>query len=314
MNVLRNAPRLALALVAVGAMVGRAPGQSGYGVDASMRLHAFDLATPGVASSIGFLPFLPEGIDFRPSTDWLYAIDVGPNTTQLYRVSTSTAAVTPVGVGFASAGSVGGVSYDLTTARSFGFDFNPKTVQGDGSIRIRLTADNGANLRLNDTTGAIAAVDGPLTYAASDPNFGAPPTIGGSAYINNFAELASAGGVTTLYDIDHGANRLVTQIPPNSGTLNTVGPLNVDPSELLGFDILTNLGVAPTNVGYAALSSGGIYRLHTIDLATGVAGPGVVSQYGFEGGLAVVPEPATLALGILGSLGVLALALRKRAS
>ena len=98
---------------------------------------------------------------------------------------------------------------------SFGFDFNP-TVD-----RIRLTSDARQNLRLNPDTGATAAVDGALTYAAGDPGAASTPRIVGSAYTNSVA-----GATTTqLFDLDAGRDALVLQNPPNNGTLVTVGSL-----------------------------------------------------------------------------------------
>ncbi|MGQ0600060.1 MAG: DUF4394 domain-containing protein, partial [Anaerolineales bacterium] len=61
---------------------------------------------------------------------------------------------------------------------------------------------------------------------------------------------------------------LVTQNPPNDGTLNTVGALGVNASELAGFDIQARSGMA-----YAVLTapSATVSRLYTINLATGAA-------------------------------------------
>jgi len=58
----------------------------------------------------------------------------------------------------------------------------------------------------------------------------------------------------------------VTQNPPNNGTLNTVGALGVDTSDVVGFDI-TN----PGGTAYAALRVGGNSQLYTINLTTGAA-------------------------------------------
>lgn len=224
------------------------------------------------------------GLDFRPATGELYALG---SSNRLYTINTTTGAATAVGGPFASP--LNGVE--------FGFDFNP-TVD-----RIRLTSDNGQNLRLNPNTGAIAATDANLAFAAGDPNFGSKPNVVGSAYTNNFA----GAGSTTLYDIDSNLNALLIQAPPNDGKLSFVGNLGYNISSLVGFDIIG------ADTAYAAFTLEGDFRsaFYTINLATGAA-----TQLGAIGGtalqvrdIAVLPEPASLlALG----LGLLAIRKRRR--
>lgn len=287
-----------------------ASAQIAYGVNSDGLLFRFDVATPSVVSEIGFLPFVPEGIDFRPSTATLYAIDIGPNTTQLYTVDLATAAPTAVGAGFSSSG-VNPGAYDLTGNQTFGFDFNPTTLQADNSMRIRLVSSSGENLRLNSSTGQIAAVDGDLIIPPE-----ASPFVDAAAYTNN---VASMGGTTALYDLDSRNDDLFLQNPPNAGTLVTVGPFGVtiDAQPNMGFDILTLNGAdiplavftrpdAPTG-GVAPLGS---YLLYDVNLATGATTNGRLvgpadNPYDFSGGFALVaiPEPQTAALAALGVLG-----------
>ena len=87
--------------------------------------------------------------------------------------------------------------------------------------------------RLNPNNGALAATDGTLTYATGDPNAAANPNVVGSAYTNSF----NGATTTTLYGIDSALDILVTQNPPNAGTLNTVGALGFNTSDAVGFDI-----------------------------------------------------------------------------
>jgi hypothetical protein len=138
---------------------------------------------------------------------------------------------------------------------SFGVDFNP-TVD-----RLRVTSDADQNLRINVDTGA-ATVDGALAYAAGDANAGQDPNVAGSAYTNSMAGATT----TTLYGIDSARDVLVTQNPPNNGTLNTVGALGVDAGDAVGFDIAPN-----GNTAYAALTVDGASQLYTINLTTGAA-------------------------------------------
>jgi hypothetical protein len=277
--------------------------QTAYGVDGNFTLFSFDVTNPATATTIGNIGFLPEGIDFRPGTNTLYAIDVGATTTQLYTIDVATAAATPVGAGFPSSG----VDYNLTGNQSFGFDFNPKTLQGDNSMRIRLTSTNGENLRLNSSTGQIAAVDVDLNIQPG----GAAPFTDAAAYINNIPE---AGGVTILFDMDVRNNSLYTQSPPNNGTMNLVGPFGVTivVERGIGFDVYTDPNDVDTTIGgdaaYAVLEregvSGGAYLLYNVNLATGAITNGVLVDGGrnFDGGFAIstgIPEPATVALAAI---------------
>jgi hypothetical protein len=291
--------------------------QTGFGVDAQGNLFSFDVTAPGPIpiTPLGNLGFVPEGIDFRPSTNQLYAIDVGATTTQLYTVNTANGAATPVGAGFAT--TVAG-SYDLSGNQRFGFDFNPSTLQGDTSMRIRLVSTNNDNLRLNSSTGLVAVVDTDLLIPPSSS-----PFVDGVAYINN---IANAGTVaTTLYDMDSRNDRVYTQVPPNNGTLvDNVGPFGagIDVNAGIGFDIYTDpLSVDDTiggDTGYAVLTrddtDGGAYFLYLVNLATGATTNGKAFAVGtstlFTGGFAVaplpIPEPASAMLVLVAALAILA--------
>jgi trimeric autotransporter adhesin len=218
----------------------------------------FNPGQPGMINSVRFITGLSKGenvvgIDFRPATGQLYGLSTA---NRIYTINPSSGVATPVGAG------------PLATAlsgQSFGFDFNPT------SDRIRTASDADQTLRLNPNNGALAAVDGTLAFAATDPNAGQNPNIVGSAYTNNFSGSTS----TTLYSIDSNLDALVTQgsvggapVSPNTGQLFTVGKLNVDTSDMVGFDI------APaTNAAFAALTPPGARasNLYTINLTTGAA-------------------------------------------
>ena len=288
-----------------------AAAQTGYGVDANFTLFSFDVTAPATSTTIGNVGFLPEAIDFRPGTNQLYAIDVGAATTQLYTINIANGAATPVGAGFASTG----VDYNLTGNQSFGFDFNPKTLQADTSMRIRLISTNGENLRLNSNTGLIAAVDVDLSIA---PGTAAPFT-DAAAYINNIPEV---GGTTILYDMDIRNNALYTQVPPNNGTMNLVGAFGAGIGNVqrgIAFDVYTDpLSVDATIGGdsaYAVLERPdapingplGAYLLYHVNLATGSISGGALVDGGrnFDGGFAIapgVPEPSTFALAAMAAM------------
>ncbi len=221
-----------------------------YAVTTTNLLISFNSSAPGsILSSIAITGLQAGetvvGIDFRPLTRQLYGLG---STSRLYTINLTTGAATAVAAPFTPA----------LNGTAFGFDFNP-TVD-----RIRVTSNADQNIRLNPNNGIVAGVDTALAYAAGDPSFGVNPNVVGSAYTNNFVGATT----TTLYDIDSNLDILVTQNPPNNGTLNTVGALGVNTSDLVGFDIsrVSSTAFASLTVPAAATSA-----FFTINLTTGAA-------------------------------------------
>lgn len=178
------------------------------------------------------------GIDFRPSNGELYALG---SSSRLYVIDLGSGVAMPVGSGPFSPALEGD---------SFGFDFNP-TVD-----RIRIISNTGQNLRAvpnigTAASGTVAFVDGSLAFATGDANEGTAPFAVAAAYTNPDRDTATG---TTLYNIDSALDLLVSQNPPNAGTLNTIGGLGVNTNDLAGFDI------SVTNMGYAALMESGKSR------------------------------------------------------
>ena len=237
---------LLLAWTAQGASAQMMTGDKVYGLTGTDRLVSFNRMAPEkILSDVPITGLRPGetvvGMDFRPATGRLYAIG---STSQVYTVMLRNGMATPVGVPFTPA----------LTGTSFGVDFNP-TVD-----RIRLVSDAEQNLRLDPNTGATAATDLPLQYAAGDPNEGTDPNVVGAAYTNNVAGATT----TVLYDIDSGVNALVRQDPPNNGTLVTTGPLRLMTTGVVGFDI------APGYGALAAMQPEGMKsKLYKVNVTTG---------------------------------------------
>ena len=216
---------------------------------ANNHLVSFDASTPGtLISDIPLVGLAPSdsvlGIDFRPSTGQLYAMVDDGAAQRMVTIAVSTGAVRPVNAANSTATPAG---------TAFGVDFNP-TVD-----RLREVSDADINLRLNPTTGALAATDTSLSPS---------PNVVHVAYSNNYPGVTT----TTLYGIDSLTDSLVMiggangSPSPNGGVVTTIGPLGVAIGDLGGFDIHY-----AANVAYAALQVGGASQLYTINLATGAA-------------------------------------------
>ncbi|CAA9230108.1 MAG: hypothetical protein AVDCRST_MAG42-1081 [uncultured Chthoniobacterales bacterium] len=228
-----------------------------YVLTSGNRLLTVDSATPGTVTKNVQITGLQSGetlhgMDFRPATGQLYALG---STARIYLIDENTGVATVSSTLTADAADMTAPFAGLDGTR-FGVDFNPVP------DRLRVVSDTDQSLRINVMTGATTT-DGNLAYAASgDPNSGANPNVVGSAYRNAF----SGALVTELYGIDSNVDVLVTQDPPNAGTLTTDGPLGVDTSDAVGFDIS-----GLTAQAYASLTTGGTTNLYTINLDSGAA-------------------------------------------
>lgn len=239
-------------------------GQAIFALASNNNLLTFDSNLPGTIRTAVAITGVAAGqtlvgMDFRPATGELYAL--GYNATngesQLYVINKTTAVATVVGTA--------PIQLSLGSGSAVGFDFNP-TVD-----RIRVVAANNANYRLHPVTGAIAATDGNLAFAAGDLNAGKNPAVGTGAYTNSFHTSTS----TTLYTIDDSLAVLLTQNPPNNGTLNTVGGLGINLNLL---DLSTDLDIyydfaAKANLAFLAANTGALAfdGLYSLNLTSGVA-------------------------------------------
>ena len=203
-------------------------------------LSRFDTGSLGVVSSVPVTGLQSGetlvGIDYRPADGQIYGIG---STSRIYLLNIVTGTATQVG----TAGQF------TLNGTAFGTDVNPVS---DG---IRSVSNTEQNLRLSPINGTLSGTDTSLTPAGN---------VVAAAHSNNFAGATT----TTLYDIDSAAGTLLTQNPPNSGTLATVGSLGLGTNlnQAIGFDIAGENGVA-----YATITTVGISRLYTLNLATGAA-------------------------------------------
>lgn len=292
-----------LAWVAVAALALPAQAERIYGLTNLQELVTFDSDVRTVTATTPLAGFSITGeilvsIDVRPATGELYGLS---NQNNLYKINPLTGMRTQVG-GTLSVAPLGNLK---------ALDFNP-TVD-----RIRLVSSGGPpnNLRVHPDTGAVVMTDGTLAFNAGDANFGDTPAVVNAAYTNSIAGATT----TTLYNIEAFNDVLTTQIPPNDGKLNTIGPLGFDvvtSGGFTGFDISGATGrayLAGNSLVSGGLTANSLYQVH---LATGAASLlGAVS--GVNGtfrdlAVAPVPEPASLALMALTSVALVNLVARRR--
>lgn len=183
------------------------------------------------------------GIDVRPADGMLYA--VGADGT-VYTVDSAGKAT---------------MKSKLETMLKPGtwatVDFNPV------ADRLRIIGNDGTNLRANVDDGKVTT-DGMLKFAETDMHKGEKPNVVAGAYINS----VKGAKETALYDIDGTIGGLLKQTPPNDGVLGAVGKLGVK-AEQAAFDIWSD----GNGKNEAWLMVGD--SLHSVDLATGKAGPAI---------------------------------------
>jgi len=180
------------------------------------------------------------GIDVRPADGALYAVTQDGG---IYTVDAKTGAATMKSK----------LSETLKTGVTVTVDFNPV------ADRLRIITSEGVNLRVNVDDGKVI-VDGALKYKDGDAQAGKTPNVIAGAYTSSSNPKP---GATALYDID-AAGHLLSQAPPNDGTLNTVGMLGIKLDGPVAFNI-----VAKGEDNAAWLVTGN--TLYSVDLKTGKA-------------------------------------------
>jgi hypothetical protein len=281
------------------------PSLVGYGVNFNGDLFKFDMDNPSNVTLIGDIGFVPAGIDFRPGSRELYALQIGSSLSQLYRIDIDTAVATRVGADFTSVGT--GYNLNLGPDSVYGFDFDPKSLQPDGSMRIRFASSYGYNMLLNSKSGQIQTINRVHRFANSFND----TWVEALAYTNN---IPAASGKSDLYAIDSRLIDLYLMNPVADGNLNLIGPVDDGVTSIANvqLDIFTDPNDTDPGIGgdraFLALNrsaQAGGNRVYDLNLSTGAISNGrsvgpanfVVN---FRGGFAVlpVPEPSTLVLAL----------------
>ena len=238
---------LALAVAAPSAAQAQVAAPSpAFGATANGRLVSFTLENPFNATSRKITGLAAGdvivGIDERPVGGALYAVAKGRgNAGRVYTINPATGAATLafvlVAPGRTTAG--GAATPIALSGTQFGIDFNP------AADALRIVSNTGQNLRALPSDRVVATVqrfagdtftDGALSYQAitADPR-AVEAGVNSAAYTNSDTDPMTG---TTLYDIDAVSQRdLVTQVPPNDGTLVKTADLDLGTRQVQGFDI-----------------------------------------------------------------------------
>jgi hypothetical protein len=218
------------------------------GLTTDNRLVTFKTSSPGTLDTNVAVTGLQGGetiigIDMRPANGRLYAVT---DAARLYTLDATTGTATVAGMLTADAADATDPFATLSGA-TFGVDFNPL------ADRLRIVSDAEQNLRANvDTT--ATTTDATLNRGAF--------AVTAAAYTNNYV----GSSTTTLYVIDTQNDRLLTQNPPNNGTLNDVGALGIDVAAVNGFEI-----VGPDTAVAVLAPTGAPAAFYTLNLTTGAA-------------------------------------------
>ncbi len=266
---------LALAVALAVASGIKANAELVYGVSDQLdELVSFDSASPGTLLSAHSITGLQSGEEVR-GIDWIGGTLYGlGDQSHLYVINPNTGAATLVGAGAFS---------PILNGIDFGFNA--------GTSQLYVSSDLGQNLTINPITGAATA--GPDYTGAS---------------IDAMAYDYSNGD---FYGISADTHDLYGMNPATGGT-SLIGPTGVDFADRIGFDI------SPiTDDAYFSGTVDGQTEFFSVNLSTGaldlvgdVGTPGELTS-GLDS-IAVVPEPATIALSAIGGGFMLALFRRRK--
>lgn len=262
------------AALAAGAPATQSRGELVYAVTLQGFLISFDSAAPGTLLTGRAITGLQPnerivGIDFHPVTGELCGVG---SLGGVYMLDPATGA---------AGQPIAGIVSPSLNGSAFGVDFDPV----GGNLRIVSNADQ--NLAINPLTGMVSQLPN-LSYPS-----GLDPNVVELAYSNAFPGATQ----TVLYGIDAGLNALVRLPDPDSGQLEVVANLAIDPTELGGFDII---GANTALLAYLPASTSQS-RLAIVDLTTGqTTDLGTIDGGTIVTGIAVtVPAPAAVVTPLL---------------
>ena len=271
-----NIARSVIALAAVLAVASgsKANAELVYGVSDQLdQLVSFDSASPGTLLSAIAITGTQSGEQVR-GIDWISGTLYGLGSqSHLYTINPVTGFATQVGAG-AFSPSLNGID----------FGFNA------GTSQLYVSSDLGQNLTLNPVTGVATAG---INYT------------GASVDAMTYDYLS-----TSFYGISAATHDLYS-LNPVTGATSLIGATGVSFADRIGFDI------SPiTDNAFFSGTVGGQTEFFSVNLATGALS--LIGDIGTPGELtsgldsiAVVPEPATMALSVIGGL-MLVLFCRKK--
>lgn len=226
-----------------------------YGLSAENEIVTFMFGPPVTETSSFPITGLRDGesiiaIDIRPSTKQVFGVS---DMSLLYTINPSTGVATAVsGIPFSPA----------LTGTMVGMDF-----QTSADV-IRIVTDTDQNLRISPTTGAVVAVDRPISPSTA--------SINGIAYAGTGS---SSSFSASLYDLNAADGTLYYQADSRGGLMK-IGSTGLFITGEGGFDILGGTGLAFL-YAHGTHNNGNedktndwtvdAYRLYAINLRTGLA-------------------------------------------
>lgn len=280
------------------------------GTPTAPTIFRFSVRTPNTISTPVAVTGLATGdqllgIDVRPATGDLYGFVRNGTNGKLVIINPNTGAATAAS-SLTNANPTGGALV-FDAAKTYSIDFNP------AADRLRLVssgAGNGENYRINVDTGVTireldraAATGGdpaggdlqPGGTTPADANFSVTQIV----YTNNYSSTIRPTPSTEMFDIDSVNNKLLQQLPPNTGILTQIGTISGGLNAFAGLDAAG--GDNGVRILAGRVGASGPYSLFDVNLANGAAtaagnliGTGATNQIGGASGPADLRDMAVV--------------------